>query len=80
MTSIAVRARFYVEAGLAVLTTSLGVLTILWTEWIEALTDLEPDAGSGSAEWLVVAALFLVAATSAVLARREYRRARLAAA
>jgi hypothetical protein len=80
MTNIAVRARFYVEAGLAILATGLGGLTIVWGEWIEALTGLEPDAGSGSAEWLVVAALFLVAATSAVLARREYRRARLAAA
>jgi hypothetical protein len=72
-----VRKRFYAETGLAVLATSLGVLTIWWHDWIEALTGLDADAHNGSAEWLIVAGLFLVAASSAVLARREYVWARI---
>jgi hypothetical protein len=59
---------------LAVLATGLAVLTLCRREWIEAVTGLDPDAHSGTAEWLIVAGLLLVAATSAVLARREYRR------
>jgi hypothetical protein len=53
------------------------VLTIIWPDWIEALTRLNPDARSGFAEWLIVAGLGLVAAMCAVLARRGYLRARL---
>ena len=71
------RKRFYAEIWLAVLATSIGVLTIFWHDWIEALTGLDPDAGDGSAEWLTVAVLFLVAAACGFLAHREYARARL---
>jgi len=76
MVKVVVRKRFYAEMGLATLAASLGVLTIWWRDWIEALTGLDPDAHSGSAEWLIVAGLSLVAAACALLARREYRRAR----
>ena len=71
-----VRKRFYVETGLATLAGCLGLLTIWWRDWIEALTGLDPDAHNGSAEWLIVTGLCVVAAASALLARREYRRAR----
>ena len=76
MTKITVRKRFYTKVWLAILATSLGVLTIFWHEWIEALTDLDPDAGDGSAEWFVVAGLFIAAAACSIAARREYTRAR----
>ena len=80
MNKIIARKRFYAEVWLAVLATSIGVLTIFWHEWIEALTGLDPDGGDGSAEWLTVAGLFMVAAACALLAHREYARARLQAA
>ena len=75
MVTVTLRRRFYAEMTVATLASGLGVLTIFWHDWIEALTGLDPDAGNGSAEWLVVAALSVLAAASTVLARREYRRA-----
>ena len=50
----------------------LAVVTMLWPTWIESITGLEPDAGSGAAEWAVVA-VFAVVAGAAALARRDYR-------
>ena len=76
MVKVVVRRRFYAETGLATLAASLGLLTIWWRDWIEALTGLDPDAHNGSAEWFIVAGLSLVAAAFALLARREYLRAR----
>jgi hypothetical protein len=34
---------FRIEVSLAVLTGLLGVLTIFWRDWIEALTGWSPD-------------------------------------
>jgi hypothetical protein len=68
------RRRLRVEVVFAGLSVALLVLTLVFPEWIEAVTGLEPDAGSGVLE-LVVAAAFLVAAmVSAALARRDWRR------
>ena len=35
----------------------LAVLTILWPDWIEALTGYDPDQHDGTVEWLIVLAL-----------------------
>jgi hypothetical protein len=68
------RRRLRIEAVLAGISAALCVLTLVTPEWIEALTGLEPDSGSGALEW-VVAGVFLVAAVvAAVFARRDYRR------
>jgi uncharacterized membrane protein len=68
------RRRLRIEVVLAIISAALCILTLVTPEWIEALTGLEPDSGSGALEW-VVAGVFLVAAVvSAVLARRDYRR------
>jgi hypothetical protein len=68
------RRRLRIEVMLAVIGTALCVLTLVIPEWIEVLTGLEPDSGSGALEW-VIAGVFLVAAVvSAVLAGRDYRR------
>jgi ABC-type thiamin/hydroxymethylpyrimidine transport system permease subunit len=68
------RMRLRIEVVLAVISAALCVLTLVFPEWIEELTGLEPDAGSGALEW-IIAGIFLVAAVvSAVLARRDYRR------
>ncbi len=48
---MSMRARWRVEAVTAALFAVITVVTVLWPDWIEGLTTLEPDAGSGSAEW-----------------------------
>jgi hypothetical protein len=73
------RARAWLETFLAVLTGALAVLTLISREWIEALTGLDPDQDSGSVEWLVVAVCGLLTVTCSLLARRSWRRVRLAA-
>jgi hypothetical protein len=69
-----VRKRFWIESGCAVLSGLLGLLTLVWPDWIEELTGWNPDQRGGAAEWLIVALLAVVAAGSALLARVEWRR------
>jgi hypothetical protein len=71
--------QFWVEAGLAAITGSLCVLTLFWPQWLEAL-GLDPDHGSGSAEWFIVAVLFALALVLGLAARLEWRRAATASA
>jgi hypothetical protein len=66
-----------VEAVTAALFAVITVVTVLWPDWIERLTAVEPDAGSGSAEWGLVLASGAVAIIVATLARRDYLRWRL---
>jgi hypothetical protein len=68
------RRRARIEAGLAVLGGCLLVLTLIFPTWIEAITGLEPDAGSGELELFIAGALLLISVASALLARRDYRR------
>ena len=70
------RPPFSAQSGVALLSGFLAVLTLFWREWIEALLGVDPDAGSGSAEWLVVGLMASVALTSALLARVAWRRLR----
>lgn len=69
-----IRTRFWFEAGLAGLCGFLGILTLFTRDWIEALTGFDPDDHSGSFEWAIVAALFLVCALLSFAARAEWRR------
>jgi hypothetical protein len=66
--------RLRVEVIIAALAAGLGVLTLFWRDWIEAF-GIDPDNGSGAAEWYLVGGLFAVAAVLAVVARYEWRRA-----
>ncbi len=50
----------------------LGLVTIVWQDWIEALTGRDPDHGSGSLEWFVVGVLLVVGVSVGALARREW--------
>jgi ABC-type thiamin/hydroxymethylpyrimidine transport system permease subunit len=68
------RTRLRTEVVLAVISTALCVLTLVFPEWIEELTGLEPDAGSGALEWIIAGVFLVAAVVSAVLARRDYRR------
>jgi hypothetical protein len=51
----------------------LGIITIFWHDWIEALTGWDPDHHNGSFEWLIVAALLAIAVVSGIAARRDWR-------
>ena len=66
--------RFWVESALATASALLLVVTVFWSEWIEAVFRVDPDGGSGAAEWLVVVVLGIVSALSALAARIEWRR------
>ena len=71
-----IRAR--IEVILAALFALGALATVIWPTWIEGLTGLEPDNGSGQAEWWLVAVMGLAALVAGLLARRDLRAARLA--
>jgi hypothetical protein len=54
----------------------LGVITLFWSEWIEAVFGVDPDHGNGRLEWSVVVIL-LVAAIGLGARARAVRRRRL---
>ncbi len=64
--------RMWVDTAAAVGSLALGLITVVWREWIEAIFGVDPDHGSGSAEWIAVAVLAAVFVVSAVLARRDW--------
>jgi hypothetical protein len=66
--------RYWLETGVAAASASLAVLTLFWRDWIEAIFHVDPDHGSGSAEWIAVAILAAIAVTAALLARAERHR------
>jgi hypothetical protein len=67
------RSRAVAETAIACFAGALGVVTIFWHDWIEALTGWDPDHHNGSFEWLIVAALLVVAAALGATARRDWR-------
>lgn len=68
--------RFYVEAMLGAAAAVLLAVTLVWNEWIELVFKVDPDAGDGSLEKVIVVLLFAIAAASMWLARTEWRRMR----
>jgi hypothetical protein len=69
---------FKAEAAAAALFGVMGVVTIFWRDWIEAIFGWDPDHHNGSFEWFIVAALLIAAVLLGFLARRSYRSLRLA--
>lgn len=74
------RTRFRIEIALAVTTALLAVFTAAVPHWIETVLNVDPDAGSGAAEWGIIAALTAATVALGVAARSTYRRGRVAAA
>ena len=68
------RARFWIEVFAAVLCGLLAILTLIVADWIEVLFGVDPDAHSGTAEWLVVVLLGAGVVVSALLAGHEWQR------
>ncbi len=66
---------FWIEALLALGNAVLLVLTVAWTDWIEIVFKVDPDANSGAAEWALVAVTLALTIAFVVLARAEWRRA-----
>jgi hypothetical protein len=65
--------RAQLETAVALCAGILGVLTIFWHDWIEALTGWDPDNHSGSVEWIIVAGLLVVAVALGLAARRHWK-------
>jgi undecaprenyl pyrophosphate phosphatase UppP len=61
------------EMAVALCAGVLGIITIFWHDWIEALTGWDPDQHNGSAEWVAVIALLVVAAVMGLVARRHWK-------
>jgi hypothetical protein len=71
-----VRRRFWPEAGIALLSAVLAIVTSVRPDWIEGLTGWDPDHHNGSFEWMLTAGLAVLALVLAALARHEWRRPR----
>lgn len=63
-----------IEIALAVVSATLFALTLVHPPWIEVLTGVKPDAGTGSTEFLIAGAFLLMSVALGGLARRTYRR------
>jgi hypothetical protein len=74
----ALRGRFWLETGLAIVAGILFVITLVWHNWVEVIFKMDPDQGSGLLEWLVVGTLLVVTIALIVLARYEWRKAQTA--
>jgi hypothetical protein len=73
-----VRRRFWAESVTAAMAAVLALVTVVWPDWIEIVTDSAPDGGSGALERAVVAGLAAAAILLAAVARAEWRRAAVA--
>ena len=72
--------RARIEIVLSALLATATIVTAVWPAWIEAVSGADPDGGSGTTEWRIVAALAVVTVSLAALARRDLRVARRRAA
>lgn len=65
--------RARLEFSLAGICAALAILTAFVPDWMEVIFKVDPDAGSGALEWMIVAAFGALAVFAAGLARRHYR-------
>jgi apolipoprotein N-acyltransferase len=71
---------FVLESALAGGSLVLALVTLVWQDWIEIVFNTDPDQGSGSLEWLIVAAGLVLALVCGTAALAEWRRLRPAKA
>lgn len=72
--------RVRVEVVLAAGAAALGLVTVVWKDWIEVVFRVDPDHGDGSLEWWIVTGLLVVAVALFALSRWEIQRAARASA
>jgi len=72
----ALRWRFWLEMGLAIITGILFIISLVQRDWIEIVFNVDPDNRNGSLEWLIVGIFLVVTLTLFTLARYEWRRVR----
>ena len=72
------RRRFWLETGMAVITSILFLITLVQRDWIEIVFGIDPDSRSGALEWLIVGVLLIATIALFTLASYEWRRARSA--
>ncbi len=65
--------RARLEVAVAVGAGILGVVTIFWHDWIEALTGWDPDQHNGSVELIIVGALLAVSVVMGTAGRRHWQ-------
>ena len=73
-----IRFRFWLEIGMAVLTSVLSVVTLIWSHWVEMVFGVSLDGGNGMFELLLVVGLFIVTIILFVMARFEWRKFQIA--
>jgi hypothetical protein len=66
--------RFWIQFALSVTSGALFVVTLIWREWIELVTGLDPDGGNGSAEWFIVGVSAVATILFAGLSWHDWRR------
>jgi hypothetical protein len=69
----AVRRRFWIETTAATVGLVLALITLVLPAWLEVVFGIDPDQGSGSAEWILVGVAAAVAVIASIAARRELR-------
>jgi len=74
----ALRRRFWLETGMAIVTSIVFVITLVRNDWIETAFGVDPDSTNGTLEWLIVGVLVVVTITLFALASYEWRRAHTA--
>lgn len=68
-----VRRRFWVESVFAIVTGLVALLTIIQHDWLEVF-GIEPDAGNGSVELLIILGLAALTVLFAAAAGVDWRR------
>jgi hypothetical protein len=66
--------RVRAEVAIGLLSALTLAATLVWPDWIERLTGLDPDGGNGAIEWEFVFALVVVTLAAFGLAWRDLRR------
>ena len=72
----ALRRRFWLETGMAIVTSIVFVITLVRNDWIELAFGVDPDSTNGTLEWLIVGVLVVVSITLFALASYEWRNPR----
>jgi hypothetical protein len=75
MITFAARWRLRAELAFGTLSALALAATLLWPDWFERLTGLEPDGGSGEFEWQVVLTLAAMTLGAFGMAWRNCRQA-----